>query len=239
MGTTEPLRNPLLALALQDARDGRGDELRDRLPAMLVREFAAERSWLACPWAQLVATVTRGGAPVRSGWPSIPSHRGSALKRGAGPGADAAPVATTAGRRPPRSAVHRRAMRDAPQLWQYELDDGWLVLVGRTDLDNDRLSIKLARANDWWFHVRGHPGSHVVLRVDDREPGRAVLEQAAAIAAWHSKLRAGGQVAVSATRARFVTKPRGAKPGTVQIRKEQVLKVRPSIEHARKTESTD
>lgn len=120
-----------------------------------------------------------------------------------------------------------------PKIDEYALDGGWTVLVGRTERDNDRLSIKLARAKDWWFHVRGHPGSHVVLRVESTEPGREVLEQAAAIAAYHSRLREGGTVAVSATRAQFVTKPRGAKPGTVQIRKEQVLKVRPSIDHAR------
>ena len=50
-----------------------------------------------------------------------------------------------------------------------------------------------------------------------------------AIAAWHSKKREAKQVAVSCTRGRYVTKPRGAKPGTVEIRKEKVLKVRPAI----------
>jgi predicted ribosome quality control (RQC) complex YloA/Tae2 family protein len=119
--------------------------------------------------------------------------------------------------------------RDDPRLHVYELD-GWTVLVGRTEADNDRLSIKLARPNDWWFHVRGMPGSHVVLRArDDVEPDKAILKRAAAIAAYHSKARRGGTVAVSCTRARFVTKPRGAKPGTVQIRKESVLKVRPAL----------
>ena len=126
-----------------------------------------------------------------------------------------------------------------PQLHEYELADDWTVLVGRTDQDNDRLSIRIAKPKDWWFHVRGHPGSHVVLRTEGREPAKAVLEQAASIAAWHSRLREGGMVSVSATRAQFVTKPRGAKPGTVQIRKEQVLKVRPSIEHATKVSGPD
>ena len=139
----------------------------------------------------------------------------------------------------PRCESPIPAMREPPRLHEYELDGGWTVLVGRTDQDNDRLSIKLARPNDWWFHVRGHPGSHVVLRVDDDEPTKSVLEAAAAIAAWHSRLRDGGMVAVSATRARFVTKPKGAKPGTVQIKKEQVLKVRPSVEHARLRPSGD
>ncbi|MFC2161866.1 NFACT RNA binding domain-containing protein [Acidobacteriota bacterium] len=89
----------------------------------------------------------------------------------------------------------------------------------------------MAKANDWWFHIRGMPGSHVVLKVaSGEEPGRDILKMAAAIAAYHSKARTGGVVAVSYTRARYVTKPKDAKPGTVHIRKESVLKVRPRIE---------
>jgi len=114
--------------------------------------------------------------------------------------------------------------------YQYWIDGRWEVLAGRTDADNDRLSLKIARANDWWFHVSGQPGSHVILRVPPGdEPSRDVLKQAAAIAAWHSKARAGGVVAVSGTLARFVKKPRGAKPGTVSIRRETCFKVRPAI----------
>lgn len=122
--------------------------------------------------------------------------------------------------------------RKPARLHEYRLAGDWTCLVGRTERDNDQLSIKIARPQDWWFHVRGHPGSHVVLRVADREPDRDTRERAAAIAAWHSRLRNGGRVAVSCTRARFVTKPRGAKPGSVQIRREEVLQVRPSIEGA-------
>ncbi len=126
--------------------------------------------------------------------------------------------------RPPRPE------RVEPKLWQYELPGGWIVLAGRTDLDNDRLSIRLAKANDWWFHVRGLPGSHVILRVPaGEEPDNATVRAAAAVAAWHSRKRESREVAVSATRARYVTKPRGAKPGTVEIRKEKVLKVRPAL----------
>jgi len=74
------------------------------------------------------------------------------------------------------------------------------------------------------------PGSHVLLRVPaGTEPERAVLKQAAAIAAYHSKAREGGVVAVSGTRARYVTKPPRAKPGTVAIRRETVFKVRPAL----------
>ena len=104
------------------------------------------------------------------------------------------------------------------------------MLVGLSDADNDRLSLKVANQDDWWFHVRGMPGSHVILRaVEGVEPDRDTLERVAAIAAYHSKARNGGVVAVSCTRARYVTKPHGAKAGTVQIRKETVLKVRPEL----------
>ena len=123
-----------------------------------------------------------------------------------------------------------REDKDQYGYLEYELAGGWLVLVGRTDADNDRLSLKVAQQNDWWFHVHGMPGSHVLLRArDGAEPDRRTLEQAAAIAAHHSKARTGGVTAVSCTRARFVTKPAGAKPGTVQIRKETILKVRPAL----------
>lgn len=117
-----------------------------------------------------------------------------------------------------------------PRLWEYTLPGGYRVMAGKTDADNDRLSLKVAGANDWWFHVRGMPGSHVVLVLEKNQaPDRATLERAAAVAAYHSKARGGGVVAVSGTLARYVSKPRGAKPGSVRIRKERVFKVRPAI----------
>jgi len=115
-------------------------------------------------------------------------------------------------------------------VYEYELPGGWKVLAGKTDEDNDLLSIRLAHPEDWWFHVRGMPGSHVLLRHrPDEDPDRETLKRAAAIAAYHSKAREGGMVSVSCTRAKYVTKPRGAKPGTVTIRRESLLKVRPGV----------
>ncbi|MCK5802951.1 MAG: DUF814 domain-containing protein [Lentisphaeria bacterium] len=124
-------------------------------------------------------------------------------------------------------AEYKEPVADA---WEYTLPGGWTVLAGRTDIDNDILSLKLAAANDHWFHVRGMPGSHVLLRGDEGgQPDRGILEAAAAVAAWHSKARNGGMTAVSCTLAKHVSKPRGAKPGTVHIKKERVLKVRPAL----------
>jgi predicted ribosome quality control (RQC) complex YloA/Tae2 family protein len=116
------------------------------------------------------------------------------------------------------------------KLLEYRLPGGFRVLVGKTDADNDALSLKVARQDDWWFHVRGLPGSHVVLQAPEGvEADRGTLEGAAAIAAYHSKARNAGVVSVSCTRARYVSKPRGVKAGTVEIRKEAVLKVRPGL----------
>jgi len=115
-------------------------------------------------------------------------------------------------------------------IYEYELPGGWKVLAGKTDADNDFLSLKMAKPNDYWFHVRGMPGSHVILRAKPNEdPDRETLKRAAAVAAFHSKARNGGIVAVSCTKARYITKPRGAKPGSVRIRKESVFKVRPGL----------
>lgn len=117
-----------------------------------------------------------------------------------------------------------------PDVWTYDLGGGWVALAGRTDADNDRLSLKTARANDLWFHVHGLPGSHVILQGPDGEKAdNTSIKTAAAIAAWHSKARNAGTVPVSCTEAKHVSKPRGAQSGTVHIRREKTVKVRPSL----------
>ncbi|WP_372806140.1 NFACT RNA binding domain-containing protein [Pontiella sp.] len=117
-----------------------------------------------------------------------------------------------------------------PEYWGYELPGGFEALAGKTDADNDLLSLQVARPNDLWFHVRGLPGSHVVLRHPAGErPDTATIKQAAAIAAWHSKARNAGTVPVNYTEAKHVGKPRGAKPGSVTIKREKTVKVRPGL----------
>ncbi|MEN7973627.1 MAG: NFACT RNA binding domain-containing protein [Verrucomicrobiota bacterium] len=120
-----------------------------------------------------------------------------------------------------------------PDCWKYGLPGGFEALAGKTDADNDLLSLKTAGANDLWFHVRGLPGSHVVLRHPEGEkPGNTTIKQAAAIAAWHSKARNAGTVPVNYTEAKHVGKPRGAKPGSVTIKREKTVKVRPALPEA-------
>jgi predicted ribosome quality control (RQC) complex YloA/Tae2 family protein len=117
-----------------------------------------------------------------------------------------------------------------PDVWRYALPGGWEALAGKTDADNDILSLRIACANDLWFHVHGLPGSHVILRGPAGEAAsNDLIRQAAAIAAWHSKARNAGTVPVSCTEAKNVSKPRGARPGTVCIKREKTIKVRPAL----------
>ncbi len=124
--------------------------------------------------------------------------------------------------------MHSPREYDRRRVVEYDLPDEWRVVVGRTAGDNDWLSIRVAHPRDWWFHVRSLPGSHTLLLAREHlDPDRDTLHLAARLAAYHSKARSAGVVPVSCTRAEFVTKPKGTKAGTVQIRKENVLKVRP------------
>jgi predicted ribosome quality control (RQC) complex YloA/Tae2 family protein len=117
-----------------------------------------------------------------------------------------------------------------PETWTYALENGWEVLAGKTDADNDLLSLRVARPNDLWFHVKGLPGSHILLRGPAGEqPTSSLIRQAAAIAAWHSKARNAGRVPVNYTEARHLSKPRGAQPGSVSIKREKSVIVRPVI----------
>ncbi|MDF7822960.1 NFACT RNA binding domain-containing protein [Pontiellaceae bacterium B12227] len=120
-----------------------------------------------------------------------------------------------------------------PDCWKYELEGGFEALAGKTDFDNDLLSLKVARPNELWFHVHGQPGSHVILRHPEGDrPDNALIRQTAAIAAWHSKARNAGNVPVKYTEAKHVGKPRGAKPGSVTIKREKTVKVRPALPDA-------
>jgi len=117
-----------------------------------------------------------------------------------------------------------------PDCWHYQLPGGFIALAGKTDADNDRLSLKIANPNDHWFHLSGQPGSHVILQHPEQTPpDRATLRATAAIAAWHSKARHATKATIHYTRAKYVTKPRGAKPGTVQIKNAKTLNVVPAL----------
>jgi predicted ribosome quality control (RQC) complex YloA/Tae2 family protein len=109
--------------------------------------------------------------------------------------------------------------------------EGFEILVGRGERENDELTFDVARPHDLWLHVAGGtPGSHVVIRNPDRgEVPRAVVEVAAAAAAWYSKARGAPRVEVHVCRASDVKKPRGAPAGLVELARWKGMKVKPAI----------
>jgi predicted ribosome quality control (RQC) complex YloA/Tae2 family protein len=108
--------------------------------------------------------------------------------------------------------------------------EGFDVLVGKGDVENDRLTFEVAQPDDLWLHVAGFSGSHVVVRNPEALPElpRAVVERAAELAAWHSKGRGGGgKVEVHVCRVSDVRKPRGFAPGKVLLKQWTSLRVYP------------
>jgi predicted ribosome quality control (RQC) complex YloA/Tae2 family protein len=107
--------------------------------------------------------------------------------------------------------------------------EGFEILVGKGDAENDRLTFEIAAPADWWLHVAGHSGSHVVVRNPDdlAELPRPVLQRAAELAAWHSKARGAGKVEVHVCRVADVSKPHGFEAGKVQIRRWRAVRVYP------------
>jgi predicted ribosome quality control (RQC) complex YloA/Tae2 family protein len=107
---------------------------------------------------------------------------------------------------------------------------GFEVLVGKGDAANDALTFREGEPRDFWMHVAGCPGSHVVVRNPDNlgELPKEVLEEAASLAAWHSKARsARGKVEVHVCRVADVSKPRGFAPGEVRLRRWDGVRVYP------------
>ena len=112
--------------------------------------------------------------------------------------------------------------------YRTEIVDGFEVLVGKGDAANDALTFDVAEPRDFWLHVAGPAGSHVVVRNPDalEELPRSVLERAAELAAWHSKARGSrGKVEVHVCRVADVSKPRGFAPGEVLLRRWDAVKV--------------
>lgn len=109
-------------------------------------------------------------------------------------------------------------------FYRYESPSGGEILVGRNNQQNEQLSFKVANAYDLWFHTQEIPGSHVLLRLEAGTPAQPQdLQHAANLAAYHSRARQSTQVPVVWTEPKNVYKPKGAKPGMVVYKHENVI----------------
>ncbi len=138
---------------------------------------------------------------------------------------------------PPSGAGLRRSSREEARAELSKLarrfvsSEGSTILVGRGNRQNDALTGKVAHGHDFWLHVAGYSGSHVVLRNPDRrsEPSGPSLLEAAQLAAYFSQARNAPRVEVHYTQKKFVNRPKGGKPGVVRLRRYQSIAVHPCI----------
>ncbi len=108
--------------------------------------------------------------------------------------------------------------------------NGWEIFIGKSASGNDYITTRLARPDDLWLHAEGLPGSHVLLRNPNRaEPPPDVLMKAASLAAFYSKGRGAGKTPVAYTSARFVKKPKGARPGAVILSRRKTVMAAPEV----------
>lgn len=98
---------------------------------------------------------------------------------------------------------------------KYLSSDGFTILCGRNNIQNDRLTLKDSHKTDIWFHTQKIPGSHTVILTEGREVPNRTLEEAAVIAAYNSKARNSKKIPVDFTLIKNIKKPPGAKPGMV------------------------
>jgi predicted ribosome quality control (RQC) complex YloA/Tae2 family protein len=113
----------------------------------------------------------------------------------------------------------------------FTVDGGFEVWAGKSSRNNDELTMKHAKPNDLWFHARGSSGSHVILKTGsgNGEPGKKAREQAAAIAAYYSKMKNAKMVPVAMTERKYVRKPKGSPPGSVVLDREKVIFAEPAL----------
>jgi hypothetical protein len=185
----------------------------------------------ARPGETAVAAAERLYREVRSmerALQSLPT-RIAALERDAPP---AGPARRDAGS-PARSKAARGRLepRAAVPYRRYRSSGGLEIWVGRGAASNDALTFRHAAPHDVWLHARDAAGAHVVLRwPHDESPPARDLEEAAVLAAWHSKMRSSALVPVDWTRRKYVRKVRKGAPGLVTVQRAQTIFARPQAD---------
>ncbi|MDO4764453.1 MAG: NFACT RNA binding domain-containing protein [Eubacteriales bacterium] len=134
-------------------------------------------------------------------------------------------VKATPGKKPPK-----KMKITALPPYHYVSEEGFHFYVGRNNEQNEELALRFANNNDWWFHVKGIPGSHVIVKLTGTELSDKGFEQAAALAAYYSKGREQKKVEVDYTKVKELNKPNGSPLGYVIYHQNYSMVIHPSIE---------
>lgn len=127
------------------------------------------------------------------------------------------------------SRLKGKAPKSLPPL-KFISTDGYEILVGRNNKQNDKLALKDSDKNDIWLHTQKITGSHTVIKCNGETPPDSTIEQAAIIAAYHSSAKDSSTVPVDYTLIRYVKKPNGAKPGMVIFTNNKTIFITPDEE---------
>ena len=128
-----------------------------------------------------------------------------------------------------RAANRPASKKEKLKPYTYTTSDGFTVMAGRNNKENDALTMKKASKNDIWFHTKDIPGSHTILFTDGKEVSDNAIFEAAAIAAYHSKGKESENVPVDYTHVKHIKKPNGAKPGMVIFTDNKTVYVTPKL----------
>lgn len=113
--------------------------------------------------------------------------------------------------------------------FHYVSSDGFHMYVGKNNFQNDELTFNFASGNDWWFHTKGIPGSHVIVKSNGQDLPDRVFEEAGSLAAYYSKGRENEKVEIDYAEKKYIKKPSGAKPGFVVYYTNYSLMANPDI----------
>ncbi len=123
-----------------------------------------------------------------------------------------------------------RKAEEKTKPYHYVSPDGFHMYVGKNNLQNDYLSTKFASGNDWWFHAKEVPGSHVIVKTEGRELTDRAYEEAAALAAYYSQASESQKVTVDYTLKKNLKKPNASAPGYVIYHTNYSMHIAPNIE---------
>ncbi len=114
-----------------------------------------------------------------------------------------------------RRAAGNKKPKITSRPFHYLSSDGFHIYVGKNNYQNEEITFKLASGNDWWFHAKGIPGSHVIVKAEGQELPDRVFEEAGALAAYYSKGRNNDKVEIDYIQRKHVKKTAGGAPGFV------------------------
>ncbi len=136
--------------------------------------------------------------------------------------------------------IRRKGNVKKPKLtskpFHYVSSDGFDMYVGKNNLQNEELTFKVATGNDWWFHAKGIPGSHVIVKTNGEELPDRTFEEAASLAAFYSKGGGGERVEIDYVEKKHVKKPNGSKPGFVVYYTNYSMVAKTDISHLRQVD---